>query len=547
MMNRVFLFLTVVSLLFTTNTWAQRKTPPTVKDTLSGQAFIRMLDQSLSLYYDDFTKDGRTDSIIDALNYDAETAPVFSDEVYCERLAKMNEFSTFHYDCNATSLSMVKFFAANRRNFAKVVLGRSKLYFDLYEEKLAEYGLPLELKYLSVIESGLRPQVKSRAGALGLWQFMYGTGKQYGLTENSYIDERMDPAKATDAACRYLKKLYDIYGDWNLALAAYNAGPGNVNKAIKRSGGKRTYWEVRPFLPSETQGYVPNFIAASYLLTYHAEHNITAADAKIHYYKLDTMCLKRGIHMQTVEKLISWSVDDIQSLNPVYKTAYIPKTEPRQCITGPLEKIGLLVSLEDSLYQLEVQIYGQGGNVPININPANPVNTTIISSGGNGSNNGSNANNGTKPPVEVPVVNYTYIYHKVKKGENLGKIAAMYSVTVDDIVKWNNLPSTAVNLGALLKIQQKQTTTVEGPNVPDRQVDISNDVPADTSTIETPEVKDDPTPPTVKVQKKYYTVRSGDTYGKIAGKYGLTVAQLQRLNPGVKANRIQPGQRIRVK
>jgi membrane-bound lytic murein transglycosylase D len=157
MMNRVFLFLTVVSLLFTTNTWAQRKTPLPVKDTLSDQAFIRMLDQSLSLYYDDFTKDGRTDSIIDALNYDAETAPVFTDEVYCERLAKMNELSTFHYDCNATSLSMIKFFAANRRNFAKVVLGRSKLYFDLYEEKLAEYGLPLELKYLSVIESGLRP------------------------------------------------------------------------------------------------------------------------------------------------------------------------------------------------------------------------------------------------------------------------------------------------------------------------------------------------------------------------------------------------------
>src|SRR5574343_607686 len=325
-------------------------------DTLKKDAFINTVEQSLQMFLADYANQNNYDSIITALNYEPGDAPQFSDEVYCERLEKMNEMSPFHLDCNAATLSTIKFFAQNRRGFARVVLGRSTLYFDLFEEKLAEYGLPLELKYLSVIESGLRPQVKSRAGALGLWQFMYATGKQYGLKENSYLDERMDPVKSTDAACRYLKKLFDIYGDWNLALAAYNAGPGNVNKAIRRSGGKRTYWEVRPYLPRETQNYVPNFIAATYLLTYHAEHNLLPAEPQIHYYQLDTLCLNRGIHMQTIEKLVSWSVEDIQSLNPVYKTSYIPPTLPRQCVTGPLQKIGLLVSLEDSLYALEQRI-----------------------------------------------------------------------------------------------------------------------------------------------------------------------------------------------
>jgi membrane-bound lytic murein transglycosylase D len=215
-------------------------------DTLKKDAFINTVEQSLQLFLADYANQNNYDSIINALNYEPSDAPQFSDEVYCERLENMNEMSPFHLDCNAATLSTIKFFAQNRRGFARVVLGRSTLYFDLFEEKLAEYGLPIELKYLPVIESGLRPQVKSRAGALGLWQFMYRTGLYFGLKENSYIDERMDPVQATDAACRYLRQLYGIYGDWNLALAAYNAGPGNVNKAIRRSGNKTTYWDVRP-------------------------------------------------------------------------------------------------------------------------------------------------------------------------------------------------------------------------------------------------------------------------------------------------------------
>lgn len=515
------------------NVTAQRRhTKPPVVDTVSGDAFVRMIEQSLTLYAQDLSKGNNYDSIIDALNYEANTVPNFSDEDYCKRLAKMNEVSSFGFDCNNVTLSVIKFFASNRRNFARVVLGRGRLYFDLYEEKLAEYGLPLELKYLSVIESGLRPQVKSRAGALGLWQFMYATGKQYGLTENSYLDERMDPVKATDAACRYLKKLYDIYGDWNLALAAYNAGPGNVNKAIRRSGGKRTYWEVRPFLPRETQGYVPNFIAAAYLLTYHAEHNILPVEPKIHYYQLDTLCLNRGIHMQTIEKIVAWSVEDIQGLNPVYKTSYIPPTAPKQCITGPLEKIGLLVSLEDSLYALEQRIYSSGNSTPLPTDVSVDQSDQLVV---------SNPGNKIDVPKTKVVTTINYTYHKVKAGETLGSIAAQYNVSIKEMMEWNEMDNPRINAGQLLKIQTKVSTTVENEAyIKAIEDSISN---AGNPVVNT---KPEPRPEPVQT-KRYYVIRSGDTFSRIASRHGLTMNQLQRLNPGVSPSRIRAGQRIRVK
>lgn len=474
-------------------------------DTLKKDAFINTVEQSLQLFLADYANQNNYDSIITALNYEPGDAPQFSDEVYCERLEKMNEMSPFHLDCNAATLSTIKFFAQNRRGFARVVLGRSTLYFDLFEEKLAEYGLPIELKYLPVIESGLRPQVKSRAGALGLWQFMYRTGLYFGLKENSYIDERMDPVQATDAACRYLRQLYGIYGDWNLALAAYNAGPGNVNKAIRRSGNKTTYWEVRPFLPTETQGYVPNFIAAAYLLTYHAEHNIIPMDVKVHYAQLDTMCLSAGVHMGSISKLVNWPVDDIKALNPVYKTTYIPSTKPSQCISGPLEKIGLLVSLEDSLYGLERKLYS--GEVAPVVKPIDlePVVVDSLDSLGNSI---------------LPALG-NYIYHKVKSGETMGTIATKYGVTVEQIMEWNALRTTNIYVGQRLQLKS-------GPGGATQQ----NDVPK----VEPP-----------KPVKKYYSVKSGDTFSKVASRHGLTQAQLTKLNPGININRLTVGQRLRVK
>jgi membrane-bound lytic murein transglycosylase D len=474
-------------------------------DTLKKDAFINTVEQSLQLFLAEYANQNNYDSIINALNYEPGDNPQFTDDEYCKRLEKINEMSPFHLDCNSATLSTIRFFAQNRRGFARIVLGRSTLYFDMFEEKLAEYGLPIELKYLSVIESGLRPQVKSRAGALGLWQFMYRTGLYFGLKENSYIDERMDPVLATDAACRYLKQLYGIYGDWNLALAAYNAGPGNVNKAIRRSGNKTTYWEVRPFLPSETQGYVPNFIAATYLLTYHAEHNIIPMDVKIHYAQLDTMCLAGGVHMNTISKLVNWPVDDIKVLNPVYKTTYIPSTKPSQCISGPLEKIGLLVSLEDSLYALEKSL--NAAPTPVNIKPV--IVEPAVSD--------STKDLDTLGATQVPNLE-TYIYHKVKSGETMGTIGTKYNISVESIMEWNALRTTNIYVGQRLKLKSGTGGAIQKPITPAPQ-------------------------PT----KKYYNVRAGDTFSKISQKYGYTQAQLSRLNPGVNINRLTVGQRLRVK
>lgn len=505
---------------------------PGEPDTLSDDAFMRMMDQSLMAYYQEhISSNGTIDSIIDALGYEAAEVPEFPDEVYCQRLSRLNEISSFGYDCNSVSLATIKMFAAKRRSFAKICLGRSKIYFEMFEEKLSEYGLPTELKYLAVIESGLRPQVKSHAGALGLWQFMYGTGKMYGLVENSYLDERMDPAKATDAACRMLKKLYGIYGDWNLVLSAYNAGPGNVNKAIKRSGGKRTYWEIRPFLPHETQGYVPNFIAASYLLHYHAEHNIVPAENKYHSFQLDTMCLSSGMHMTTINAFVDWTPEDIQALNPVFKSTYIPLTSPQQCITGPLEKIGLLVSMEDSLYALEASLYGNGGR-PVAALPVKPVNQDQLV-----------VSRPVKDPVNAPklITTTQYTYHRVKSGESLGKISAQYKVTMQEIIDWNKLPNSRITVGQMLKIQTRVTTTMETPAI---DPVLNDSIPVPAPKVDQP-VQRTPKPPAVV--KKFYTVRSGDTFGRIADRHNVTQSQLQRLNPGVKPSRLQVGQKIRIK
>ncbi len=565
-----------------------RKPKPVVKDSLTSEAFLKVIENSLESFYAEYANQSNYDSIINALEFEPNEIPDVSDEVICERLEKMNEMSPFHLDCNPSTISVIKFFASKRRSFIRIALGRSKLYFDMYEEALARHDLPLDLRFLSVIESGLRPQVKSPAGALGLWQFMYGTGKMYGLNENSWFDERMDPYKSTDAACRYLKKLFNIYGDWNLALAAYNAGPGNINKAIRRSGGKRTYWEIRPFLHKETQGYVPNFIAAAYLMTYHAENNLIPMEAKIHYSQLDTMCLTKGVHMETIERISGWELDEIKLLNPIYKRTYIPLTIPNQCISGPLTKIGKLVSLEDSLYALEKKLYGTGG-APIvekNLQVSNQISENSA-------------------VTEETTTAKDYTNHKVRKGETLTLISKKYKVKASEIMELNNLRSTKVTVGKILKIPTstqeleienqvvssadsimgliyydsivtvyhtvqrnenieviaqkfnvKAEDIIKWNNLKDNWLSIDQKLLIVTklkiskpgmvlneNKIAAEEIKEKVVAP----QKKYYTIKSGDLFNRIAQKHGLTTQQLQKLNPGVKPDKINVGQKLRVK
>src|SRR5690554_6902889 len=481
------LFIVGTSLFAQTN----NDNPQDTTEVIQYEHFLRVIEATLEDYYRDYSStDKQTDSIIKALGYDDNDVPEFSDSIYCQRLSEMNEMSPFQLDCNPDVVSVIKFFTKKRRGFTSVVLGRSKLYFDMYEEKLAKHDMPIELKYLSVIESGLRPQVKSRAGALGLWQFMYRTGKYYGLNQNSYIDERMDPEMSTEAACLYLKKLHSMYDDWNMALAAYNAGPGNVNKAIRRSGGKMTYWEIRPYLPRETQGYVPNFIAMSYMLTYHAEHNIRAREAKFHDFEVDTVCLRSGLHMEVIDSLINWPVEDIIALNPIFKTTYIPKGEPSRCIQIPTSYIGKWIEFEDSIYKLDSLIYK----------------TTV---------------------EEERVVEENALVHYVRSGQTLGHIADRYGTTVRNIMNWNNMSSTRLAIGQKLTIYSKGS--------------------APQTKVETPETKAPTAPYKEPTTGTLHTIRSGDNLWVIAKERGVSVDELKKLNPGLNYRDLKVGQKIRVK
>lgn len=530
--------------------FSQTRTPkPTVKHPMDSEAYLKMLDETLMDYYSSVANDKKVDSIIDALEMDSENIGEISNDEYCKRLEKINALTPFQLDCNDITLGMIKFFVKNRRGFAKIVLGRSKLYFDLYEQTLAKYDMPIELKYLSVIESGLRPQVKSPAGALGLWQFMYGTGKMYGLTENSYIDDRMDPVKATEAACKFLKKLHGIYGDWNLALAAYNAGPGNVNKAIRRSGGKRTYWEVRPFLPRETQGYVPNFIAAAYLLTYHVEHNIKPAPAKNTFYQLDTICLSKAVHMSTIERLTGWNENEVAMLNPIYKTRYIPGTDPKQCITGPFSEIGKLVSFGDSLYSLEKFIYSPK---PKPVEVVDTVKQVVDSNGVT-----------TLVPIKTvvpskPTANEkpVTIWHRVARGETLHSISIKYEVSIDDIKKWNYLRSNTAPLGRNLKIiKVGSTTTNATPTVIAEQPVVSNPISVEPKTIEKEEseepvskpVVDTPTQPVVfdSIVTIFHTVSRNESIETIAERYNITIENIKTWN-GLTSSWLNLDQKLKI-
>ncbi len=551
-----------------------RQPKPVEKDSLSSDVFIDLIETTLFDYYGEVSKLPNYETILNDL--ETESIDDISDEEICKRIKAMNELSAFKFDCNRIVIDAIRGFIKSRKSFTRICLGRSTIYFDMYEEYFNKYDIPKNLKYLSVIESALSPRIKSRAGALGLWQFMYGTGKMYGLKDNSYFDERMDPRKATDAACRYLKKLHAIYADWNLALAAYNAGPGNVNRAIRRAGGKVSYWAIRPYLPKETQQYVPRFIAATYLFVYAKQHHITAAPSPYTYYQLDTMCLKKGVQMSDISNLINWDIDSIKFFNPTYKGTYIPKTEPSQCITGPLMYIGKLVSLEDSLYNTSGNSEGLVEDNSQDASDLYPLSTTIVydnhtvkvgetlSSIATKYNislellkqenklttNTVTVNQVLKIPrkvisstnssgQEVRLVHDTIYYdtvytkiHTVQRNENLQVIADIYKVEKDSIMAWNDLTDKWINIGQKLTIYEKGKAYKLGEM---KQKVISPSTPKPTN----------PTPAVAKPQ--YYTVRSGDLFNRIATKYGLSQAQLQKLNPRVNPSRITVGQKLRIK
>lgn len=347
--------------------------------------------------------------------------PYFSDSVYIDRLGRIPSVMEMPY--NEIVRKFIDQYATRLRKKVSYMLGAANFYVPIFEEALDLYDIPHELKYLPVIESALNPSAVSRAGASGLWQFMIGTGKIYGLESNSLVDDRRDPIKATWAAARYLRDLYSIYHDWNLVIAAYNCGPGNINKAIRRAGGEKDYWSIYNFLPRETRGYVPAFIAANYIMTYYCEHNICPMETLLPA-GTDTVQVTKDLHFEQISDICGISVEQIRGLNPQYKRDVIPGNTKAYTLRLPRNYISTFIDSQDTIYSHRAtELLTKRRTVA--------VKQDSFSSGKSGGG---------------------VTYHKIRNGETLSIIARKYRVSVKEIKRWNNLRNDRISAGKRLKI-----------------------------------------------------------------------------------------------
>jgi len=322
----------------------------------SNATILSMLDSLVGLRF--FTNyDFITDtSVLNTFNFPADSVPVYDDTIIQARFEELNKETIMELAFNKQVRNYINVYTKKRRKLASSVLGLAELYFPMFEEHLDKYNMPLELKYLAVVESALNPTANSRAGAKGLWQFMYRTGKVYGLHSTSLVDDRFDPIKSTDAACRHLQDLFDIYDNWSLALAAYNSGAGNVNKAIRRAGGVKSYWAVWPYLPRETRGYVPAFIAVAYLMNHTAEHNIYPVEPAFLYEEIDTVTIKDVLSFEQISEMLNIPVADLKFLNPTFKKGIIPTTKSKKyTLRLPYEFVGAFIDNEQEIYDYKTK------------------------------------------------------------------------------------------------------------------------------------------------------------------------------------------------
>ncbi|MBR2128907.1 MAG: LysM peptidoglycan-binding domain-containing protein [Bacteroidales bacterium] len=416
------------------------------------------------------------------------------DEVYLERIKKMNSFITLPY--NDIVRNYIILYSEKMPTKMSQILGLCQYYMPIFEEVLNRYDMPEELKAMAVIESALNPLAVSRAGAKGMWQFMYSTAKIYGLHIDSFVDERMDPFKSAEAAAQYLQDSYEIFGDWNLAIASYNCGAGNVNKAIRRSGGSRAFWDIYPYLPRETRGYVPAFVGALYTMTYYKEHGIRpeAIEMPVH---VDTFKIDEMVHLKQVRDLTGAPLEELKNLNPQYRHEIIPGNEREYILRIPYTYTNAFIEYEDSLAKHNAAEY------------FNPVTLKKIKDGGDGER----------------------IVYRVKSGDYLGRIASRHRCTVAQIKRWNNLKSNNIRVGQRLVIYRggvsSSSSSVSGTSSASTSSSVSTtsaQAPSDAVT---------------------YIVRKGDVLGKIAERHGCSVAQIKAWN-GLTSNNIQVGQKLKV-
>ncbi|HRG03105.1 MAG: transglycosylase SLT domain-containing protein [Paludibacteraceae bacterium] len=357
----------------------------------------------------------------------SQSNPLTDENQYRERLRKLPHLIEMPY--NTAVKSFIDIYTQQRRKQVEYLLGLSDYYFPIFESALEAMRLPLELKYLPIIESALNPKAVSRAGATGIWQFMIGTGKMYGLEVNTLVDERMDPVKSSKVAAEYLKELYSIFSDWHLAIAAYNCGPGNVNKAIRRAGGKRDFWAIYPYLPSETRSYVPIFIAAGYVMNYADKHNICAAKIRIPALT-DTIMLNRRVHMEQISSVLNIQMDELRLLNPQYRRDIIPGDIKPYPVCLPHNYANLFIDRRDEIYAYKANTLVDNRRDEVEI--PKPV---------------------YNPPKRDSKSKFTY--HTVRKGQNLGSIAKKYRTTVAKIRKANGMRTSKIKTGQKLKIPKR--------------------------------------------------------------------------------------------
>lgn len=420
------------------------------------------------------------------------------DKVYIERLEAMNSFITLPF--NETVRNYIILYSEKMPNKMGHILGLCRYYMPIFEEVFNKYDMPLELKYMAVIESALNPVAVSRAGAKGMWQFMYKTARDYGLEINSYVDERLDPVASADAAARFLSDSYAIFGDWNLAISSYNCGAGNVNKAIRRSGGKRDFWSIYPYLPRETRGYVPAFVGAMYAIRYYKEHGLVPEAVPMPEHT-DTFRVHKQLHFKQVNALAGVPMDDLHNLNPQYMHDIVPGASQEYILRIPYQYTNAYIEHEDSLYTYMADSLFK------------PATLKAIESG-RASNSGR-------------------ITYKVKSGDYLGRIASRYHVSINQIKQWNHLRSNNLRVGQILYIYGR------GSEPAPQASGSSSAKPASGSSSSAKPAATSGSGYTV------YTVKKGDSLYKIAAKYpGVSAQDIMKFN-GISSN-IRAGQKIKI-
>ena len=525
-----------------------------LKKTFNNHETSACIDQRWTKELSDATLSNEMFFDIENMNIDEKVSYDLDTELLKKRLHKLDVQSPFVIEYNPALENVIKSFLKNRAKSFERQMAIAEYYFPLFEEKLSKYNLPLEIKYLAIVESALQPKAKSKVGAGGLWQFMPATGKQYKLDITTYVDERHDPIKSTEAACHYMMNMYEIFGDWSLVLASYNCGPGNVSKAIRRSGGKTDYWEIRKFLPQETANYLPAFLATMYIYEFKKEHGLVPHKAEMKYAETDTVMVKHAMTFKQLSDLLDISEEQLEYLNPIYKSKYIPSIgDEHFYLRLPKNKIGIFVSNEEKIYgylaYLEQEKINkiQLAQLRKRDSIAKQDSIAVASNFKMKSNEPTEYEEVIKKRTKEVV---SKNYHKVKSGESLGVIADKNNVSISDLRKWNNIKGSNINAGQSLVIQSTKKVTVnEVIKKPKKKTEI---IEADVETA----VAENTVKPVVnkyadaksklEIKEDYYIVQKGDSIFSITRKFpNLTADDLKKKND-LKTDNIQPGMKLKI-